>query len=406
MAEKKQHSSLLLFDLDDTVTPKGQAINPDLGKGFRTVLTELKTKGFKTSILSTTGIDNATSQLKDYVDLFDYILVENGLVSFKVENKTVLNEIESITFQNKCNMGKMKDMINFAKAYMRFLFGISDLELEDTKLLGGVLPPKDLLSDLYKEYNNSDIAIDLLDRSGNTQKSLETLWKVASINFSPIGTNKKRPQYEKYREAFGEIDTKDHNILGPFRDLLEKKFGKIDMAKEGDLPMFLEFNIGGSTGVDIFPKGWNKTYGYYFMKQLTQHGSVINIKDDEPLNIIKNHPINDSFDHIIFFGDQALKQIGNDYAICNETKKSIFEKDLCIPVENPNDTLAKLSNILEEISSGNIATYIQDKRNASRTATQSAGVRKSTRRKLTKKKSTKRKSTRRKHSKRQFNKKN
>jgi hypothetical protein len=130
--------------------------------------------------------------------------------------------------------------------------------------------------------------------------------------------------------------------LGPFRNVLEKNFGSKNFGSV-DKPLYLEFNIGGSTGVDIFPKGWNKTYGYYFMKKLTSSGKIIDITNATPES---EHPITDTFNHVLFFGDQALSKVGNDYEVCKAMQN--VENDLCIPVKNPEETINRLQEILRE----------------------------------------------------------
>ena len=53
----------------------------------------------------------------------------------------------------------------------------------------------------------------------------------------------------------------------------------------------LSFSIGGQISIDIFPKGWDKTYCLQF--------------------------VDDKYDDIYFFGDRTLDG-GNDYEICQE----------------------------------------------------------------------------------------
>ena len=45
----------------------------------------------------------------------------------------------------------------------------------------------------------------------------------------------------------------------------------------------LSFSIGGQISIDVFPKGWDKTYCLQFVK--------------------------DSYDRILFFGDKTMKGV-------------------------------------------------------------------------------------------------
>jgi len=399
--EGEVYDLLLLFDLDDTVTPKGTHItgeyDANLGlyfgraEAFRCLLKTIRKK-YKTqvAVLSTTGIANATAQLKEFNDMFDYILVENGLVSRRVLKKTnELEMLEDIGFQEMCDSTKIKEMIIFAKAYMRGLFGIENKEfaVKDNKALDGV-KVEPVLNKLFKKYQEFSIATDLeatFDHIGKNSK--ESLWKTSSINFSPIGTNKNRKlvdvkdsdgkttskdiTYPEYRKEFSKLNSPDEKhtnvILGPFREALEAKFGNINMSANPESPFLLEFNIGGSTGVDVFPIGWNKTYGYYFMKKLTMKGRVIrgvpNGKEVPPDKKMEpgeeKHPIKDTFNHVIFFGDNALNPKGNDYAVCQATGFDIFPNDVCVPVKTPNNTIAELKKISEMRDLDDLGEYIK-----------------------------------------------
>jgi hydroxymethylpyrimidine pyrophosphatase-like HAD family hydrolase len=334
---------LLLFDLDDTLTPKGKQFDESQKPKFIKLFKDIKNTGNKISLLSTTGKENALKQLGDMIKYFDYIMVENGLVSMRVTNNgqdTVTEPIEDINFKNLCNKDKMNEMIGFARTYMRALFGLDSTSPGSDK-------PEGILKTIYDSYDNEELKTQLvigLNATETEEKDIskQILWKVAQINFSPIGTTKDRKVYDSAREKFTEINGKGNIILGPFRDVLEENFGSVDFGTEGK-KLYLEFNIGGSTGVDIFPKGWNKTYGYYFMKKLTSGGRVINIDNINEAKPEEDHPIKEKFNHILFFGDQALLDVGNDFEICKVMQN--VESDLCIPVENPDMTITKLTDI-------------------------------------------------------------
>ena len=94
---------LILFDLDDTVTPKGQHMQDFMFDK----LSELKGTGrFNLAVLTTTGQTNMINQLvtesgRNTIPIFDYLLAENGLVAFQVvdgqaellDKKTIIDAI-------------------------------------------------------------------------------------------------------------------------------------------------------------------------------------------------------------------------------------------------------------------------------------------------------------------------
>jgi hypothetical protein len=185
---------LFLFDLDDTLTPKGQEFKESHKFNFMKLFETIKEKGNKISLLSTTGEANALNQLGDMIRFFDYIMVENGLVSMKVEgNKTI--PIEKINFKDICSQQRecsgtdnnMKNMIEFARAYMKALFGL-DLNETDNNVLETDKPEATLASmyDKYTKEKQDELVHGLINFTEGVDKSKQILWKVAQINFSPI----------------------------------------------------------------------------------------------------------------------------------------------------------------------------------------------------------------------------
>jgi len=73
------------------------------------------------------------------------------------------------------------------------------------------------------------------------------------INWSPIGRNAT----QEHRREFVELDKKKNvrsHFLNELRQILKVK-GLLDM---------ITIKFGGDTSFDIYPKGWNKTYGLRF----------------------------------------------------------------------------------------------------------------------------------------------
>jgi len=91
------------------------------------------------------------------------------------------------------------------------------------------------------------------------------------LNICPIG----RSCTQAERDAFGEFDAK-HHVRQQICDHLAQEFPD------------LTFSIGGQISMDVFPKGWNKTYCLPFLTG--------------------------EYRHIYFFGDN-IRPGGNDYEI-------------------------------------------------------------------------------------------
>lgn len=282
---------LILFDLDDTLTPKGQHMQ----NFMYDKLSELKATGrFNLAVLTTTGQANMMNQLitesgRNTIPLFDYLLAENGLVAFQVvdgqaellDKKTIIDEI--LTDIRVPFFSSAKTMIDQV---------ITDVGVE--------------LEKMAQEQSGGAPSIDEFLASINNPK--QVLKKVAAFNFTPIGTNKKRSGYKAYRAAFKKINT-GNAILEPLRRKLEARWNQIPGAPE------LEFTVGGSTGVDANPPAWNKTYGYEYMKQ----------------------KINPNPSKVYFFGDNAINPTGNDFKVC----QAVMSQECpfcCFKIGNPKDT--------------------------------------------------------------------
>lgn len=98
------------------------------------------------------------------------------------------------------------------------------------------------------------------------------------INISPIG----RSCSQEERDAFYEFDQK-HGIR---KNIVEKLTTELN-------DMNLQFSIGGQVSIDIFPKGWDKTYCLQFIES--------------------------KYQKIYFFGDKT-EPMGNDHEIYNDPR--------------------------------------------------------------------------------------
>ncbi|ELA41920.1 HAD hydrolase, family IIB [Vittaforma corneae ATCC 50505] len=121
----------------------------------------------------------------------------------------------------------------------------------------------------------------------------------ALINVSPIG----RTCTQEERDKFNEFDKKSNlrkNICEQLKDTCDK--------------MNMQTSIGGQISIDIFPKGWDKTYCLQHIKQ----------------------------DKIFFFGDMTMEG-GNDYEIFTHPKVKGST------VKGPDDTFEKVNEKLREL---------------------------------------------------------
>ena len=112
------------------------------------------------------------------------------------------------------------------------------------------------------------------------------------LNVCPIGRNCTQEE----RLEFFAYDN-EHKIRETMVKLMEEQFGE----KYG-----LKFSIGGQISIDVFPKGWDKTYCLQHVKE---------------------------FKEIHFFGDKTMPG-GNDYEIYTHAKVKGHS------VKNPDDTMA------------------------------------------------------------------
>lgn len=123
-------------------------------------------------------------------------------------------------------------------------------------------------------------------------------YRAGMINISPIGRN---CSYDE-RLAFAELDAKQG-----IRDALVKQL------RERFDQYGLQFSIGGQISIDVFPKGWDKTF-------------------------CLNHLEGEGFETIHFFGDKTSPG-GNDYEIFSHPKVQGHT------VKNPADTMEQLHSL-------------------------------------------------------------
>lgn len=196
LEERPHKNTILLFDVDDTLTRPRQLVEPKMLQ----ILAELRQKcsiGFvggsnlakQQEQLATPGIDVTT--------LFDFSFAENGLTAYRLGQ-----QLESQSFIGWIGEERYKALVNYILHY------IADL---DVPIKRGT----------FIEFRNG------------------------MINVSPIGRNasiEERNEYEAYDIA--------HGVRSTMVKALKQTFPELDLT----------YSIGGQISFDVFPTGWDKTY--------------------------------------------------------------------------------------------------------------------------------------------------
>ena len=248
--------TLLLFDVDGTLTESRKVVKQNMIDTLNRIL-ELKNKGVEVDI-GIVGGSNYEKQVEqltpDVLKLFKYVFSENGLVAYK-DNK-IINKTSIANFLGE---DKIQTLIN---ASLKCMSKIN-------------IPVK---RGTFIEFRNG------------------------MINLCPVG----RSCSQEERDQFYKYDL-ENNVRQKMVEQLSEELKELNLS----------FSIGGQISIDVFPKGWDKTYCLQFLE-----GENYNIH---------------------FFGDKTY-QGGNDYEIYNSSKVN-GNKVTC-----PEDTILLIEKILESIS--------------------------------------------------------
>ncbi|KAL5536971.1 PMM1 [Sanghuangporus sanghuang] len=192
----RKHKKLVLFDVDDTLTPARRAASPEMIN----LLRELR-RVFVTGFVGGSNLSKIQEQLgvtgNNVVDDFDFAFAENGLTAYRLGQK-----LPSQSFIKFIGEEKYKTLVNFILHY------IADMDIP-------------IKRGTFVEFRNG------------------------MINVSPIGRNATVEE----RNEFLEYD-KEHKVRAAFVDVLREKFPDYGLT----------FSIGGQISFDVFPRGWDKTY--------------------------------------------------------------------------------------------------------------------------------------------------
>ena len=118
------------------------------------------------------------------------------------------------------------------------------------------------------------------------------------LNWSPVGRNANHSD----RRMFVEADDK-YSIR---KKSLEK------LLSDSYLTKFLSFSLGGSTSIDIYPHGWDKTYA------------------------LNHYDANDLF---WFVGDRCLQETGNDKPLYD--KLNSIRENTAFQTNGPTETISR-----------------------------------------------------------------
>jgi phosphomannomutase len=200
--------------------------------------------GYRLASVGGSNIDKVRFQLGDAIDLFDFIFAENGTAAYKSGEMFHSNSIQK-------------------------WMGDADLT----------------------EFNNFVLRL-IADQDIPLKTGTFIELRHGMINISPIGRNCSQAE----RDAFVRWDT-EHRVREEMVRKLSARYGDRGLA----------FAIGGQISIDVFPKGWDKTYCLQFLDEA-------------------------QYPWIYFFGDRTAPG-GNDHEISKSSRLAgVF------PVQNPGDT--------------------------------------------------------------------
>ena len=253
---------LVLFDVDGTLTPARLSINNNMTQCLERLK---KIEDIDVGFVGGSDLSKQKEQLgEDKFHLFDWRFSENGLTGY--HKQKLIHERSFVQAMTELHF---KQLINTC------LFVLSGLECPKKR-------------GTFIEYRNG------------------------MINISPIGracNQSEREEFEQYDKIHHVRQHMIHQIKEIWNDYLVK-------YEISNIPE-LNFSIGGQISVDIFPKGWDKTYCLSFVEGL--------------------------YDEIHFFGDKTDSG-GNDYEIYNDSRV-IGHKVSC-----PEDTIQILEKLFFHLS--------------------------------------------------------
>ncbi|KIK21658.1 hypothetical protein PISMIDRAFT_538528 [Pisolithus microcarpus 441] len=199
----RPQNKLVLFDVDDTLTPPRQQATAEIIDLLRKLKDQVVI-GF----VGGSDLVKITSQLSvdgiNPLEFFDFGFAENGLIAYKLGKKQA-----SQSFINYIGEERYKKLVNFILHYL------ADMDIP-------------IKRGTFVEFRNG------------------------MVNVSPMGRNATFDE----RNEFAAYD-KIHKVRAAFVDVLREKFADYGLT----------YSIGGQISFDVFPSGWDKTYCLRFVEQ-------------------------------------------------------------------------------------------------------------------------------------------
>ena len=110
MVDTANQKVIALFDVDQTLSPARQSIQPDMIE----TLKQMRAKGVHFGIVSGSDLNKVTEQLgKELVDSAEFCFAENGLYAMK-EGQMFSKQ----SFSEHLGEDKLQKLINFCLKYM------------------------------------------------------------------------------------------------------------------------------------------------------------------------------------------------------------------------------------------------------------------------------------------------
>lgn len=260
---------VLFFDMDGTLTPARKKVSPEIFDA----LNKLMLKGHRICVVSGSP--------------YDYIQQQLDLSSRRWNSELVImpcNGTQVYLWSN--SLGEYRQ--TYSTTMKSFLSASMELSDPYKELVTNIL---ELQLYAMRKYNFTTTGNFVSDRG-------------SMVNWSMIG----RDASHEVRDAFSHEETK-FPIRKHLRECLRVRLDASGLHG-------IDLTLGGSTSIDIFPKGWDKTYA---LKHLA--------------------PGVDSW----FWGDKC-HPLGNDHALW----KALQPAGQSFAVETPEDTLNSLATLQAE----------------------------------------------------------
>ncbi len=264
---------IVLFDMDGTLTEPRQKIEDPMISFL-----ECLSKNAKIGIVSGSPIEYILEQLSPGLDRWSSMML-NNLTFYPCNGTQIYKYNDFLTELDETYRATFKD----------HLAAIGDASTLYSHLIMNLL---DLQSYALKKFSALEVTGHFVSFRGSM------------MNWSIPG----REASNATRSQFVKLD-KELNIRQHLKDVLRTRLDAFGLSS-------IETALGGSTSIDIFPKGWDKTY---VLKHLDSKKAW-------------------------FFGDKCTPG-GNDY----ELYSKLSARDRAFDVKNPDDTLHKGMSLLGKL---------------------------------------------------------